>query len=77
LGTIEEISKTQNLRLADVFVLAPVMVLSGYYIHKKSATSFEEFLALSIVGLGVGTAIFNGRNYVKQEKILIESKKAS
>lgn len=55
----DHLVKAQWVRLADVFVIGPVMVYFG-------ARAYHEplWLRALMVGLGAGTIIYNGRNYV-------------
>ena len=51
-------AKTQTIRLLDVFVFGPVMILA--------ATKLPgENLALALAVIGVGTIVFNGVNYLE------------
>ena len=55
--------KSQQVRLIDIFVLAPFMVYSG---AKKS--TLPGFLRLGLVVAGVATLAYNGNNYLKYNK---------
>lgn len=60
--TIQEYQKSQNIRLIDVFVIAPVCVYAG---TKKE---LPMWLRLSLIGIGVATFYYNGRNYLINKK---------
>lgn len=57
--TVTEISKSQNIRLIDVFVLAPIMVYAGTF------KQLPLWLRLSLIGMGISTAVYNGKNFLK------------
>jgi hypothetical protein len=59
------IGKPQILRLWDVFFLAPIMVYTG--LRKSSLPGSLRFV---MVTSGILTAIYNGRNYLIQRKIM-------
>ena len=59
---MEEIRKAQAVRLFDVFVLGPSMVLSA----KQSK---GEYLPLLMLMGGLGTIFYNGFNYVRIEQL--------
>jgi hypothetical protein len=50
--------KSQAVRLADVFLIGPLMVWGGYELKKSNRTAGNALMAL-----GVGTALYNGYNY--------------
>lgn len=54
--TVKEISKSQNVRLFDVFVLGPLMVYAGI----KHPNPVNKLIAIA----GVGTIIYNLNNYL-------------
>ena len=56
--------KAQAVRLADVFVIGPLMVWAGY----KLAMAGYPARGLALAGTGVGTSLYNGGNYLKIEK---------
>jgi len=51
--------KAQWIRLADVFLIGPMMVYFGVKAEKVPAT-----LRLAMIAAGAGTVIYNGRNYL-------------
>ena len=55
--------KAQAVRIFDVLVFAPIMIHVGY--KKKLSPELNTFFILA----GIGTAIFNGINYVKIKKL--------
>ena len=50
------LSKTQNVRLVDVFLLGPFMVWSGYQLN-------NDLAKIAMIGSGVATIIYNWNNY--------------
>ena len=56
--TIKELSKSQNIRLIDVFVIAPICVYAGTY------KTLPEWLRISLITIGLTTAYYNGKNYL-------------
>ena len=60
---IERFSKPQVLRLWDVFFLGPMLILSG-----ASAKKLHPLLKFGLIISGSLTIIYNGRNYLLNEK---------
>lgn len=60
IETIEEYQKSQNIRLVDVFVIAPILIYSGVKYRKVLPT----WVSVSLVTIGVCTAVYNGKNYL-------------
>ena len=60
--TITELSKSQNIRLLDVFFIGPFMIYIGY--KAKGLTELERYM---MYGLGIATIYYNGKNYLKNE----------
>lgn len=52
--------KTQEVRLADVFFVGPVMVLGG-----RKLVDREPLLGHTLTVLGLLTIWYNGRNYLR------------
>jgi hypothetical protein len=52
--------KAQQIRLADVFIIGPLMVWGGMQLRDQYPAGGNA-LAL----LGVGTVWYNGRNYLR------------
>ena len=59
---ITEISKSQNIRLLDVFFIGPYMI----YISKK-AKGISKLESFTLFALGVATIFYNGKNYLKNK----------
>jgi|TARA_R110000822_G_scaffold64456_2_gene158246 hypothetical protein len=59
---ITEISKSQNIRLLDVFFIGPYMI----YISKK-AKGLSKLESFTLLALGVATIFYNGKNYLKNK----------
>ncbi len=57
--TIDEYQKSQNIRLVDVFFIAPVCVYAGF-----KANEIPSWVRLSLVAIGVATFYYNGKNYL-------------
>ncbi len=58
---VNEISKTQAIRLADVFFIGPVMIVGGL--------KLTGVLGKTLVVLGVATILYNAKNYRQQERV--------
>lgn len=58
----ESPSKTQAIRLLDVGLFGPLMVLSA--LNKNP----PEYMRLAMLGIGIGTIVYNLYNYIEQEK---------
>jgi len=58
-----EIGKTQSIRLADIFLLAPFMIYFG--LKAKGVSKTEKSI---MIVAGVGTALYNLNNYLKQRE---------
>lgn len=58
--TVKEFQKSQAIRLADVFLLAPFLVYAG---TRKS--NLPDWIRVSLIGTGIATFIYNGNNYLK------------
>ena len=60
LTTVEEQSKSQNIRLLDVFFIGPFMMYIGY--KAKGISNLERY---TLFALGVATIYYNGKNYIE------------
>jgi hypothetical protein len=58
--TIQEHQKSQLIRLVDVFLIAPLLIHAG-----TTKSNLTEEIKFSLVGIGIATFIYNGRNYLK------------
>lgn len=58
--TVNEFQKSQAVRLVDVFVIAPICVYAGV----KYYNTMPKWLSISLISIGVATAVYNGRNYL-------------
>jgi hypothetical protein len=65
--TVTAVTKTQNVRLIDVFLLGPTMIWAGYKTEKDNKT-LAFFLAVS----GLLTIVYNGDNYLRNQRKLKE-----
>ena len=61
--SVEELSKSQNIRLIDVFIISPFLIYVGN--KAEGISSFERNMLYII---GVATLIYNGKNYIKNKK---------
>ena len=55
-----ELPKAQTVRLADMFILTPLLLWAGWELSKQYPVR-GQFLVLS----GVGTFFYNGYNYYR------------
>jgi len=60
--TLQELSKSQNIRLLDVFFIGPFMMYIGY--KAKGITDLEKYM---LYGLGIATIYYNGKNYLSNK----------
>ena len=60
--SVKELSKSQNIRLIDVFIIAPFLIYVGN--KAKGISSFERNM---IYVIGAATLIYNGKNYLKNK----------
>lgn len=56
--TDKEISKSQLIRLADVFIIGPLIIYAG------SRKRISPGIDTSLVLIGIATILYNGRNYL-------------
>ena len=63
IETIEEYQKSQNIRLIDVFFIAPVCVYAGL-----KAAELPNWIRASLVIIGVATFYYNGKNYMVNKR---------
>lgn len=61
-NTIMEVQKSQMIRLADVFIIAP------YLLYVSSKRKLSEFDRNMIFGIGVATLVYNAFNYFENNK---------
>jgi len=62
--TVTEVSKSQFVRLADVFVLAPIMIYAGTF------KSLPTWVRYSLYAMGVATAVYNAKNFIENRRNL-------
>lgn len=56
--TVQEVSKSQRIRLVDIFFLGPLMVRVGF--KKGNISNLEKSL---MVFFGISTIYYNFKNY--------------
>jgi hypothetical protein len=61
--TIEEFQKSQEIRLIDVFVIAPICVYAGI-----KAKGLPKIINYSLIIIGIATFYYNGKNYLINQK---------
>ena len=61
-STVTEIQKSQNIRLLDVFIIAPILIYAG------SKKELPKPLRISLYMIGIATAYYNGKNYLSNKK---------
>ena len=59
---MSEVQKTQNIRLVDVFLIAPYL---GYVAYKGSVNKNDKLI---LTVLAVATLVYNGKNYLENRK---------
>ena len=62
-STVLEVQKSQAIRLADVFLIAP------YLLYVSSKRELSELDRNLLVGIGVATLFYNAINYIQNKKI--------
>ena len=60
---MEEVEKSQIVRLLDVFLIGPVIIYGG-------AKSSLKWLKWALILIGIATILYNGRNYLQNEKMV-------
>lgn len=63
----EAVSKTQYIRLLDVFAIGPVMIFAAY-----KGTTLPTWTRVFLGLTGGATILYNGLNYLEQQKRLEE-----
>lgn len=66
--TIEEVSKSQNIRIIDVFVIAPIIIYAGTF------KALPIWVRLSLIGIGVAAAVYNAKNFLENRSNLQKNK---
>ena len=61
----DKVSKSQPVRLVDVFLLGPFMIWFGLIATGVSVT-FKVIMVIS----GIATVIYNGRNYLVNKGVI-------
>ena len=61
--TIEEFQKSQEIRLIDIFVIAPICVYAGI-----KAKALPKVVNYSLIIIGIATFYYNGKNYLINKK---------
>lgn len=62
LTTVEEMSKSQNIRLIDMFFIGPFMI---YFASKAKNVNNLERTVMYL--LGGATILYNAKNYMKNK----------
>lgn len=58
----EDLTKPQNVRLADIFVLGPFSIWFG-----AKANEMPGWARAALIAYGAGTILYNGNNYLEIE----------
>jgi hypothetical protein len=69
--TAVECQKSQEVRLIDVFVIAPILIYGGIQYRKV----LPKWLSLSLVVIGGCTLYYNAKNYMETKKLNEKSDK--
>ena len=61
-------TKSQVIRLIDIFIIGPLMIYLGYtaYLANTSALWYTKLLYLGLIFFGGTTITYNARNYLAQ-----------
>ena len=65
----EKVSKSQLVRLIDVFLLGPFMIWFGVI-----ATGVSNIFKAIMIFFGIATVIYNGWNYLVNEGVINKQK---
>lgn len=57
-------TKSQAVRLIDVFIIGPIMIYAGYFILTKSENLIHLIISLSLFIIGGSTISYNFKNYL-------------
>ena len=60
--TTEEVQKSQTVRLLDVGLFGPMMIMSA--MNKEP----PQWMRLAMFGIGIGTVLYNANNFFKNLK---------
>lgn len=52
---------TQHIRIADIFIVGPLMIYSGY------KSTMPDYLRYTMMIFGAATIIYNGFRYLQQQ----------
>jgi hypothetical protein len=63
-------TKAQAVRVLDVFVIGPLMVVGGLALEAQG----RRLSGVVLAGSGVATVLYNGRNYLRVRKRLREAR---
>jgi uncharacterized membrane protein AbrB (regulator of aidB expression) len=61
-STVEEVSKSQTVRLIDVFLIAPFLIYIAY-----NNKNLKEWQMSGLYIIGFATLYYNLKNYLKNE----------
>jgi uncharacterized membrane protein len=61
----EKVSKSQEVRLVDVFLLGPFMIWFG-----AAATGVASIFKIIMIVSGIATIVYNGFNYLVNKGII-------
>lgn len=64
----EEVAKSQTVRVLDVLLYGPVMIMSA--LNKEP----PELMRLALLGIGVGTVFYNLHNWYETRRLENEAK---
>ncbi len=68
--SVQEVVKTQTIRVADVFIVGPLMIFAGWTLQDYKLDKINRPLGFTLMALGVGTILLNGKNYFANQKRL-------
>jgi hypothetical protein len=60
----DDVSKSQIVRLADVWLIGPLLIWAGW-----SGPKSRMMLNYALMGVGVGTILYNGRNFLATKEL--------
>ncbi len=66
-------SKSQNIRLLDIFIIGPLMIYLGCYIYINknkniNKNDYIKIISIILIFFGSSTITYNLKNYIKINK---------
>jgi hypothetical protein len=62
-SSIDEYQKSQDVRLIDIFFIAPILIYAGLY-----RGELNKWVRLVLIIIGIATLYYNAKNFIINEK---------